>query len=146
MNQAIQDFIQCKRIAVVGVSRDGRKFGSAIYVELKKRGYQVFAINPNAEKIGGEPCYPNLTAVKDKVDAVLINIKPQYTGSVLQEAAQLGLKKVWMQQGSHNPQLVEQARTLGLNAVSGKCILMYAPPVESLHSFHRFFAKLFGAY
>jgi len=60
VEHAIQDFIQFKRIAVVGVSRGGKKFGNKIYNELKQRGYQVYAVNPQIEEIAGEHCYQNL--------------------------------------------------------------------------------------
>jgi predicted CoA-binding protein len=51
MNQAIQDFVANKRVAVVGVSRYPKKFGSSIYTELKGRGYQVYGVNPAVEEI-----------------------------------------------------------------------------------------------
>ena len=144
MEHAIQDFIKFKRIAVVGVPRGGKKFGNKIYNELKQRGYQVYAVNPQIEEIAGEPCCPNLTALKDKVDSVVVCVPPQKTEQVLQDAAQSGLRRVWLQQGAETPQLVEQAHKLGMDVVAGKCILMYAPPVKSFHNFHRFFVRLFG--
>ena len=144
MEKEVQDFIQSKHIAVVGVSRNDKKFGKIIYNELKQRGYQVYAVNPQVKEIAGEPCYPNLSALKDKVNAVVVCVPPQQVGQVLQDAAQTGLVKVWLQQGSETPQLIEQAHNLGLNVVTGKCILMYAPPVKSFHAFHRFFVQLFG--
>jgi predicted CoA-binding protein len=144
MDQTVKDFIQLKRIAVVGVSRSGKKFGNTIATELKQRGYQVFIVHPEAKEIGGEPCYPNLAALQGKVDGVLICVPPSQAGQVLQEAAQAGMKKIWLQQGAQSPEVLAQARELGINPVAGKCILMYAEPVRSLHGWHRAFARLFG--
>jgi predicted CoA-binding protein len=77
------------------------------------------------------------------VDSVVVCVPPQKTEQVLQDAAQSGLRRVWLQQGAETPQLVEQAHKLGMDVVAGKCILMYAPPVKSFHNFHRFFVRLF---
>lgn len=144
MDQAIKDFVSCKRIAVVGVSRLPKKFGSAIYTELKDRGYKVFAVNPAMQEIRGDKCYPNLTALKGQVDGAVICISPKAVEPVLREAADIGLKNIWLQWGADTPETVKVGRDLGLNLVSGKCLLLYVEPVRSFHSFHRFFARLFG--
>jgi hypothetical protein len=144
MNQAIQDFINGNRIAVVGVSRDGTKFGNTAFAELAARGYQVFAVHPTAQEIAGAPCYPNLTALRGQVDGVLVTVSPQQAVPVLREAASIGLKNVWLQQGAESPEALALARDLGLDLVARKCVLMYAPPVRSLHAWHRAFARLFG--
>jgi predicted CoA-binding protein len=144
VNQGIVDFIAGKRVAVVGVSRYSKKFGSSIYTELKGRGYQVYAVNPSVAEIKGEKCYPNLSALKGQVDGAVICIKPKLVEPVLREAAAIGLKNIWLQWGADTPETIKLGRELGLNLVSGKCILMYAEPVHSFHSFHRFFMKLFG--
>lgn len=144
MNQAIQEFVAGKRMAVVGVSRYAKKFGSTIYTELKGRGYQVYGVNPAVDEIQGEKCYPNLTALQGQVDGAVICIKPKSVEPVLREAASIGLKNVWLQWGADTPENVKLGKELGLNLVSGKCILMYAEPVRSFHAIHRFFVKLFG--
>jgi predicted CoA-binding protein len=146
LNQEIKDFVASKRVAVVGVSRHAKKFGSTIYKELKERGYQVVAVNPAVQEIMGDPCYPNLTAIQGQVDGAVICISPRAVAPILQEAAAIGLKNVWLQWGADAPETVKLGRELGLNLVSGKCILMYAEPVRSFHGVHRFFVKLFGKY
>lgn len=144
MNQAIQTFIEGKRIAVLGVSRSGKKFGNIAYTELKQRGYQVFIVHPEAKDISGEPCYPNLSALRGQVDGVLICLPPQQAEQALREAAGAGMKHVWLQQGAQSPAVLAAAREMGVEPVTGKCILMYAQPVQSFHRLHRGFAKLIG--
>ena len=53
----VNEFLHQKKIAVVGVSRNKSKFGNMIYRELKSRGYQVMAVNPNADMVEGDRCY-----------------------------------------------------------------------------------------
>jgi uncharacterized protein len=144
MNQAIQNFIQGKRIAVVGVSRNKRKFGNTIYNELKQRGYQAFAVNPSMPEIAGDVCYPDLAALKGKLDGAVLCLHPRQAEGVIRQAAEVGVRNVWLQQGAGTESLIKLGRELGLNLTAGKCILMYAPPVTSFHNFHRFFARLFG--
>jgi uncharacterized protein len=144
MDSQIQNFINSKRIAVVGVSRSGKKFGNMAFAELKKRGYQVFQVHPEAKEIGGEPCYPNLVALSDKVDGVLVVVPPQQAIHAVGDAVAAGLRNVWLQQGAESPEVLAMARNQNINLVSGKCILMYAPPVTSFHNVHRFFMRLFG--
>ena len=144
MNQAVQEFVEGKRIALVGVSRSGKKFGNTIYTELKDRGYQVFIVHPEAKEIDGEPCYPNLSALQGRVDGVLICLPPSKAGEALSEAAQAGIKKIWLQQGVDSPEVAALARELGVTPITGKCILMYAQPVRSFHAWHRAFARLTG--
>lgn len=144
MNQAIQNFISGKRIAVVGVSRNKEKFGGMVFTELAARGYQVFPVHPTAQEISGVPCYPNLTALRGQVDGALVAVPSQQAVPVLREAAAIGLKNVWLQQGAESPEALVAARDLGLNLVANKCVLMYAPPVRSFHAWHRLFARLSG--
>ncbi len=144
MNQAIQDFIQGKRIAVVGASRSGKKFGNTVCAELTQRGYQVFVVHPQAQEIDGQRCYPNLSALQGQVDGVVICVPPQQAGQVLRDAASAGIQNIWLQQGAQSPDVMAVAGELGVQPVTGKCILMYAPPVRSFHAWHRGFVKLFG--
>lgn len=144
MDQAVMDFVQGRRIAVVGVSRNSSKFGSAAYKELKQRGYQVYAVNPNVPEIEGEPCYANLDELRGQVDGVLVVVPPHKAVQVLREAAGAGIRNVWLQQGSESAEVLFTVEELGLNAVSKKCILMYAQPVRGFHRLHRGFVQLFG--
>ena len=144
MDQAIQDFIQGRRIAVVGASRSGKKFGNIASTELKQRGYQVSLVHPEAQEIDGERCYPNLAALQGKVDGVLISVPPGHVAQVLREAVAAGMKHIWLQRGAESPETLAVASELGVNPVIGKCILMYAQPVTGFHMWHRAFNRLTG--
>jgi predicted CoA-binding protein len=146
MNTRIREFISGKRIAVVGASRtnDKYKFGNMAAVELKRRGYEVFFVHPQAQTINGEATYPSLSALKSKVDGVLVSVPASKGMAVLQEAAAAGFRNVWVQAGGESPELIRLGEELKLNLVTGKCILMYAQPVRSFHMIHRFIARVSG--
>jgi predicted CoA-binding protein len=80
------------------------------------------------------------------VDGVVICVNPKYSAQALRDAAAVGIQNIWLQQGAQSVETGKVARELGLDPVSGKCILMYAGEVKSIHGFHKFFAKILGQY
>jgi hypothetical protein len=144
MNPLIESFIRSKRIAVVGFSRSAKKFGNMAGKELISRGYEIFPVHPQATEIDGITCYPNLKSLDGKADALWISIPPAKVPPVLEEAARIGMKNIWLQQGAWSKEVQQTADRLGLPVVSKKCILMYAPPVRSIHKFHRTIKSIFG--
>lgn len=146
MNPAIEEFVKGKRIAVLGVSRTGKKFGNAIFDELKQRGYQPVIVHPEAQEINGTRCYRSLGDLDGQLDGVLICLPPHQTVQALRDTAAAGISKIWIQQGADSPEVKAVASELRLTPITGKCILMYAQPVTGFHNFHRTFAKLFGQY
>jgi len=140
----IDDFLIQKPIAVIGVSRNPKKFGYSCYRDLKMRGFQVIPVNPNVSSIDGEECYPNLKSITEKISAVLIIVHPEQTEAVVAEAFACGIKYIWMQKGAESQKAVGFCNVNGINVIYNECILMFAQPVESFHKFHRFFVKLFG--
>jgi uncharacterized protein len=146
MDQNTQDFLQSKRLAVVGVSHSATKFGTTIYTELKSRGFDVYGVNPQLDVIAGDKCYPSIADLAGKVDGAVICLPPQKAAAVIREAAAAGVKKIWLQQGSQSIETKKAAQEVGVKPVEGKCILMYGDNVASVHNFHKFFAKIFGQY
>lgn len=144
MNPEIDDFVRCRNLAIVGVSRSGKGFGNAALKELRARGYSASIVHPEAREIGGERCFPNLESLKGEVDGVLISVPPPRAVGVIRDAYASGIRKVWLQRGAESAEALATAKELGMEAVSGKCILMYAPPVRSIHNFHRAVTKLVG--
>ena len=146
MDTSIQEFISGKRIAVVGASRSNgkNKFGNIAATELKRRGFQVYLVHPHAETIDGQATYPNLSALRGQVDGVLLSVPAAKGTDVLQEAAAVGFRKVWVTQGGESTELIKLGEELKLNLVTGKCILMYAQPVRGFHVIHRFITRLSG--
>ena len=80
IKEAADEFLTSRRIAVTGVSRDAKGHGSNIvYQRLRQRGYEVFAVNPNAETVDGDPAYSDLRSIPGGVEAVVIGTRPDST-------------------------------------------------------------------
>ena len=141
---AVDDFLAQKTLAVVGVSRDPKKFGSAAFRELGAKGYRLFAVNPNAGSIEGEPCYPSLAALPEPVGGALLVVPPEQTEQAVRDAASAGIPRVWMQQGAESEAAIRFCRENGISAVHGECILMFAEPTGFGHKLHRWAWGLLG--
>lgn len=86
------EILAMKRIAVTGVSREPAGHGgNVVHQRLKERGYEVFAVNPNADKIDGEKCYHDLKSIPGGVDAVVIATRPEIAEATMRECAELGI-------------------------------------------------------
>ena len=140
----VNDFVAQKTLAMVGLSRNEKAFSANIFKELTAKGYRLLPVNPNATSISGQTCYRDLASLPEKVGGVLIVTPPGQTESVVRDAAQQGISRVWIQQGAATAAAEKLCQEHGLSAVSGKCIMMFAEPVGSIHGVHRWFAKVFG--
>jgi len=88
IKEAASEFLATKRIAVTGVSRKPQGHGSnVVYQRLRERGYEVFAVNPNADEVEGDPCYQDLKSIPGGVDAVVIGTRPEIAEDTMQECA-----------------------------------------------------------
>ena len=141
---AVEDFIAQRTLAVVGVSRKGRKFGNLAYRDLKTKGFRVFPVNPNAETIEGDRCYPSLSALPERVEGVLIVVPPAETERVVRDAAAAGIRRVWMQQGAESPEAIRFCQENDISVVHGECILMFAEPAALYHRAHRWVWGVLG--
>lgn len=138
IKQAATEFLAHKRIAVTGVSRTPGGHGSnVVYKRLKERGYEVFAVNPNAEQVEGDPCYADLQSIPGGVEAVVIATRPERAQSTIEECERLGIHDVWMHRsfggGSVAHDSAEYARKHGLMVIEGGCPLMFEPVSDPGH-------------
>jgi hypothetical protein len=100
IKEAASEFLANKRVAVTGVSRDAKGHGSnVVYQRLRSRGYEVFAVNPNADEVEGDHCYHDLSSIPGGVEAVVIGTRPEVAEETMRECAELGIKHVWMHRG-----------------------------------------------
>ena len=149
MNEAASAFLANKRIAVTGVSRNPQGHGgNVVYQRLRERGYEVFAVNPNAETVEGDTCYPNLKSIPGGVDAVVIATHPERAGTTIGQCAELGIRHVWMHrgpgQGSVDSEAATYGRSLGIEVIDGGCPCMFAQTADAGHKFMKFFLSLSG--
>jgi hypothetical protein len=143
---AIREVLAERTMALVGISRSGKKIGNAIYRELTGKGYKILPIHPQAENIEGALCYRSIDSLPEKAGAVVICVPPTQTGQVVQQAYEAGITKVWLQQGAESYDAIRFCESHQMTTVHGQCILMFAEPVHGFHGFHRWVWKMIGKY
>ena len=141
---AVEGFLAEKKIAVIGASRSGGKFGNVALKELRTKGYEVYAVHPEADTLGDITCYRSLSDLPEPVNAAFIAVSPTKSATAVREAYEAGIAKIWIQQGAKSQEAVDYCAEHGIEAITGECILLHAEPVESIHKFHRFLRSLFG--
>jgi uncharacterized protein len=143
IQEAAATFLANRRVAVTGVSRHPESHGSnAVYRRLRERGYTVFAVNPNASQVEGDPCYANVRSIPGGVDAVVIATRPDVAIDTMRECVELGIKHVWMHRGpgagSVSAAATEYGRAHGIAVIDGGCPLMFGPTADFGHKVMRF--------
>ena len=138
IKEAATEFLVKRRIAVTGVSRNPKGQGSnTVYQRLRARGYQVFAVNPNAEMVEGDPCFHDLRSIPEEVEAVVIGTRPDLADATVRECVELGIGHVWMHRGVGPGSVSESAaaygREHGVKVIDGGCPLMFDPTADIAH-------------
>ena len=149
IKDAASEFLAHKRVAVTGVSRTAGSHGSnAVYKRLRERGYEVFAVNPNAEEVEGDRAYQDLRSIPGGVDAVVIGTRPEIADETMRECAELGIEHVWMHRGPGAGSVSKSASTYGrergISVIDGGCPCMFGPTADAGHKAMRFVFTLTG--
>ena len=146
---AASEFLAKKRVAVTGVSRKPENHGSnVVYKRLRDRGYEVFAVNPNADEVEGDRSYHDLGSIPGGVDAVVIGTRPEIAEETMRECDELGITQVWMHRGPGAGSVSEKAtaygRERGITVIDGGCPCMFEPTADRGHKVMRLLFTLTG--
>jgi predicted CoA-binding protein len=149
IKEAASAFLANKRMAVTGVSRTPKTHGSnTVYKRLRERGYEVFAVNPNAEEVEGDRAYHDLASIPGGVEAVVIGTRPERADETMHECAELGIRHVWMHRGPGGGSVSQTAtafgREHGITVIDGGCPCMFGPTADGGHKVMRVLFTLTG--
>jgi predicted CoA-binding protein len=146
--RAIASFLACRRIAVVGVSRDPKDFSRAVCRAFAENGYDVVPVNANGGTIDGRQAPRSIGEVRPPVQAVLVMTPAAASAGVVRECADAGVARVWLYRaagtGAASPEAVSEARARGMDLVDGACPFMFLPRASFFHRVHGFFHRLGG--
>jgi predicted CoA-binding protein len=125
LNEQIREFLDGTPFAVVGASRDRAKYGNKVLRCYQQDGRRALPVNPSEKEIEGELVFASLSAIPEPVHAVSIITPPPVTERIVEEAAKLGIRHLWMQPGAESEEAVERAEELGLSVIAGgPCVLV----------------------
>jgi hypothetical protein len=120
----IRDLLaRAKTIAVVGLSGSPLRPSHGVSAYMQTQGYKIIPVNPKIPEALGEKCYPSLLDVPYKIDIVNIFRRPEFVEEIIDQAIQLNIPAVWMQEEVINQRAAEKARKAGMFVAMDSCIL-----------------------
>lgn len=143
-----REFLACKRIAVVGVSRNEKDFSRGVVRALVKAGYDVVPVNPALDMAEGRTCYPHVHDARPPVEAALLLTSPVQTEEVVRDCARAGVRHVWMHRGmgpgAASAEALRYCDAHGISVVTDLCPFMALPECGFPHNLHAGLRTRFG--
>src|ERR1700674_2772868 len=127
--ESVAMFLQGRRIAVAGVSRQPNQAANSVFRKLRGAGYEVFPIIPMASEVEGGRCYSDVGAVPGQVDGVVIATAPDIAVQIVRQCSDHGVRRVWFHRsfgnGSVSEEAVRECGERGIDCIVGGCPLMF---------------------
>ena len=114
---------RAKTIAVVGLSDNPLRPSYGVSAYMQAQGYKIIPVNPAISEALGEESYPSLMEIPEKIDMVNVFRRPEFVNDVVDQAIQLNVPAIWMQEGVVNEAAAAKARKAGIFVVMDLCIL-----------------------
>ncbi len=112
-----------KTIAVVGLSDNPMRPSYGVSAYMQSQGYRIIPVNPQLDSCLGEKAYASLLDVPEKIDIVNIFRRPEFVEEIVEQAIQLNVPAIWMQEEVIHEEAAEKAREAGIFVVMDRCIL-----------------------
>ena len=146
----VREFLNQRRIAFVGVSRDPKNFSRMLFREMCNKGYDMVPVNPAASELESKPCFRRVQDIDPPVEGALIMTPARDTEGVVRDCAEAGIRRVWMYRGGGQGAVTKEAAGLchqkGIALVEGYCPFMFLPGTPFFHRVHGLVLKLIGGY
>ena len=114
---------RARTIAVVGLSDSPQRPSHRVALYMQSQGYSIIPVNPQITEALGEKAYPSLLEVPKKIDIVDVFRRPEYVDEIVEQAIQLKVPAIWLQEGVINDRAAEKARQAGMFVVMDRCVL-----------------------
>jgi predicted CoA-binding protein len=146
----VRDFLNQRRIALVGVSRDPKDFSRMLFREMCNRGYDMIPVNPAASELESRRCFRRVQQIDPPAEGALVMTPPRDTERVVRDCAEAGIRRVWMHRGGGQGAVSKEAADFchqkGIGLVEGYCPFMFLSGAPFFHRVHGFLLKLVGRY
>jgi predicted CoA-binding protein len=111
-----------RSVAVIGASPNPGRPSHGVAAYLRSSGLRVFAVNPEITDLFGQPAYPSLADVPERVDVVDVFRRPRFVREIAEQAVQAGAGALWLQLGVIDEQAADLASAAGLDVIMDKCL------------------------
>ncbi len=124
-SELIDAFLGGSPHAVVGASNDRSKYGNKVLRAYRQNKMPVFAVNPHVRQVEGQDAFPDLASLPEKVHGISVIVPPAVTLGIIEQAAELGIRHIWLQPGAESPDVLARAAELGIEPIAeGPCLLV----------------------
>jgi hypothetical protein len=149
--EKIGRFLESKRLAFVGVSRDAQPFSRLLFREFIAQGYEPVPVNPQATEIEGRKCFAQVSEIVPPVEVALqMTATPASTDQAMRECDHAAIRRIWLYKavngGESHEHTVESCRLGGSTVIEGYCPFMFLPNPGLFHRVHGFLMKVAGSY
>ena len=124
MENLIKDFLNQKSFAVAGSFSNETKVAWRIFKSLKKRGYEVYPVNPRITEVEGVKCYSSVKDIPTSIDVVNIVTPPKITANIIKECKEMSINRVWIQPGAENEEVINFCKQNSINIIHGLCVML----------------------
>ena len=119
----IKNFLNLKKVAVIGMSRTESKAAHFVPKYLSENGFDIIPVNPNSNEILNKKCYKKITDIDDEIDIVDVFRPSEDVLQFVKEAIKKNPKVIWLQEGIHNEEAENLAKEHGIDIVFNRCML-----------------------
>lgn len=115
--------LRAKTIAVVGLSDSPMRPSHGVSAYMQAQGYKIIPVNPQIAEALGQKSYASLLDVPEKIDLVDVFRRPEFVDEIVEQAIQLKIPAIWLQEDVINKRAAEKAREAGMFVVMDRCVL-----------------------
>lgn len=126
MQDLINDFLEQRRFAVIGSFRNEAKYAYRILKALKRKGYEVYPVNPRLKEVTDLSCYPSVKDIPVICDVANIVTPPEVTEKIVRECKEKGITRVWLQPGAESEEAIKFCKENDIAVIYNLCVMMEA--------------------
>ena len=119
----IREILSLNKVAVIGVSKNSSKAAHYVPKYLSDNGYDVIPVNPSSDEILGKKCYDSVLDINEPIDIVDFFRPSDQVLPFVKDAIQKKPKVIWLQEGIHNSEAEELAKSHGIKIIFNRCML-----------------------
>ena len=111
-------------VVILGASPKQDRYSFRAFEMLREYGHHPIPVNPTYREIFGERCYPSIKKVTEKIDTVTVYLAKRRSDSLIDEVISAKPRRIIMNPGAENPDLVRRAEAAGIEVVEGCTLVM----------------------
>ena len=119
----IREILSLNKVAVIGVSKNSSKAAHYVPKYLSDNGYDVIPVNPSSDEILGKKCHGSVLDIDEQIDIVDVFRPSDQVLPFVKDAIKKKPKVIWLQEGIHNSEAEELAKSHGIKIIFNRCML-----------------------